>query len=94
MRACGLCGFACEVIATVTWTLRAPVERGGPRRKTGAETMSQNLTPAQDHAWNLAKTLMVCITLFESDGGYGVLPSDEFDGDPASVIHEYDPYAR
>lgn len=56
--------------------------------------MSQNLTLAQDHAWNLAKTLMVCITLFKSDGGYGVLPSDEFDGDPASVIHEYDPYAR
>jgi hypothetical protein len=56
--------------------------------------MSQNLTLAQDHAWNLAKTLMVCITLFESDGGYGVLPSDEFEGDPASVIFDYDPYAR
>lgn len=54
--------------------------------------MSQNLTLAQNHAWNLAKTLMVCITLFKSDGGYGVLPSDEFDGDPASVIHDYDPF--
>ncbi|MFG1352647.1 hypothetical protein [Xanthobacter autotrophicus] len=27
-----------------------------------------------------------------SDGGYGVLPSDEFDGDPASVIFDYDPF--
>jgi hypothetical protein len=56
--------------------------------------MSQNLTLAQTHAWSLAKTLMVCVTLFESDYGYGVLPSDEFDGDPASVIFEYDPYRR
>ena len=54
--------------------------------------MSQNLSLAQSHAWSLAKTLMVCIILFESDGGYGVLPSNEFDGDPATIIQEYDPF--
>ena len=56
--------------------------------------MSQNLTLAQTHAWSLAKTLMVCVTFFKSDGGYGVLPSDEFDGDPAMILFEYDPWAR
>jgi hypothetical protein len=56
--------------------------------------MSQNLTLAQSHAWALAKTLMVCVTLFESDYGYGVLPSDEFDGDPAMILFEYDPWTR
>ena len=56
--------------------------------------MSQNLTLAQTHAWALAKTLMVCVTLFQSDGGYGVMPSDEFDGHPASIIFECDPYVR
>ena len=55
--------------------------------------MSQNLSLAQSHAWNLAKTLMVCVTLFQCDGGFGVLPTDEFDGDPSSVIHDYDPFA-
>ena len=49
---------------------------------------------AQSRAWSLAKTLRVCIALFESDGGYCVLPSDEFDGDPATVLFEYDPFAR
>ena len=56
--------------------------------------MSENLSLAQSHAWSLAKTLRVCITLFKSDGGYGVVPSDEFDGDPATVLFEYDPFAR
>ena len=49
--------------------------------------MSQNLRFARDYAWSLAKTLMVCITLFKTDSGYGVLPSDELDGDPASVTN-------
>jgi len=33
-------------------------------------------------------------TLFKSDGGYGVLPSDEFDGDIAMILFEYDPWTR
>jgi hypothetical protein len=54
--------------------------------------MSQSLSLAQDVAWNLATTLMVCVTLFKADIGYGVLPSSEFDGDPESIIYDYDPF--
>lgn len=54
--------------------------------------MSHNLNLAQEVAFDLARTLMICVTLFKSDLGYAVVPSDEFDGDPATVIHEYDPY--
>ena len=53
-----------------------------------------SLQVAQQLAWNLATTLMACITLFKAGDGFGVLPSAEFDGDPATVVHEYDPYAR
>ena len=56
--------------------------------------MSQNLPLAQQHAWSLAKTLMVCITLFRGECGYGVVPSDEFEGDAGLVIHEYDPFGK
>jgi hypothetical protein len=51
------------------------------------------LSLAQKNAWSLARTLMVCITLFKAGSGYGVVPSAEFDGDPASVLHEYDPWS-
>ena len=47
---------------------------------------------AQKNAWSLARTLMVCIILFKAGSGYGVMPSAEFDGDPATVLHEYDPW--
>ena len=60
----------------------------------GAKIISKNLRLAQHRAWSLAKTLMVCVTLFKTDGGYGVMPPDEFDGDPDWIIHEDDPYAR
>ena len=49
---------------------------------------------AQQLAWNLATTLMACITLFKARDGFGVMPTDEFDGDPATVVQEYDPHAR
>jgi hypothetical protein len=55
--------------------------------------MPQSLSLAQEVAWNLATTLMVCVTLFKADIGFGVLPTSEFDGDPDSVIHEFDPWA-
>ena len=51
------------------------------------------LSLAQKNAWSLASTLMVCITLFKAGSGYGVVPSAEFDGDPATVLHEYDPWS-
>jgi hypothetical protein len=55
--------------------------------------MPQPLKAAHARAWNLATTLMVCITVFKTgDGGFGVMPSAEFDGDPAAILHEFDPF--
>ncbi|QND62362.1 hypothetical protein BPNPMPFG_006853 (plasmid) [Mesorhizobium sp. AR07] len=54
--------------------------------------MSHNLSLAQSHAFELARTLMVPVTLFQVDGEYGVLPSDELDDADVIVLHEYDPY--
>ena len=54
--------------------------------------MSLSLSLAQDVAWNLATTLVVCVTLFKADTGFGVLPSSEFDDDPESIIYEFDPW--
>lgn len=51
------------------------------------------LSLAQRSAWSLAKTLLVCVTLYKAGNGYSVTPSAEFDGDPSSVVHEYDPWA-
>jgi hypothetical protein len=51
-----------------------------------------SLTIAQRHAWSLARTLMVCVTLFQTSSGYAVVPTSEFDGDADSVIYEYDPF--
>lgn len=47
---------------------------------------------AQRHAWSLARTLMVCVTLFRAGNGYSVVPASEFDGDPDSIVREYDPF--
>lgn len=55
--------------------------------------MSHNLDLAQSHAWNLARTLMVPVTLFRASGEYGALPTEEIDeADDLEVIHEYDPW--
>lgn len=57
--------------------------------------MSNDLVLAQSHAFALARTLMVPITVFQIDGAYGVLPSDEIDdADDLHVIHEFDPHDR
>jgi hypothetical protein len=64
-----------------------------PASKTGARTMSQALSIAHARGWNLATTLMVCITVFHAGSGkYGVMPSVEYDGEPATIIHEFDPF--
>ncbi|WP_298379528.1 hypothetical protein [uncultured Bradyrhizobium sp.] len=55
--------------------------------------MSQNLTLAQNHALDLARTLMVPVTLFEVDGAFGVMPTAELEQDEVTVIHEYDPWS-
>jgi hypothetical protein len=55
--------------------------------------MTQSLNAAQTYAWNLATTLMVCITLFRAGNGFfSVCPSSEFDGDPDWIVHDYDPW--
>ena len=51
-----------------------------------------SLSTAQQLAWSLATTLMTCIVLVRAGSGYGVVPATEFDGDPATVVHEYDPF--
>lgn len=55
--------------------------------------MSYDLSLAQSHAYRLALDLMVPVTVFEVDGEYGVLPSDELDGsDDLEVVHEFFPW--
>ena len=55
--------------------------------------MSQALIIAHARGWNLAMTLMVCIIVFKAGNGeYGVMPSVEYDGDHAAIIHEFDPF--
>jgi hypothetical protein len=55
--------------------------------------MSQNLTRAQDHALDLARALMVPVTLFEVHGSFGVMPTADLDQDDVAVIHEYGPWS-
>ena len=55
--------------------------------------MSQSLAFA--NGWNLAKTLMVCVVIFRAGTGvYGAMPASEYDGDPAAIVHEFDPFQR
>ncbi|MEO4002124.1 hypothetical protein [Mesorhizobium sp. CAU 1732] len=55
--------------------------------------MSNDLDLAQNAAFQLARTLMVPVSLFEVDGSYGVLPADELDGADVTVLFEYDPFS-
>jgi len=55
--------------------------------------MSQALSTAHAQAGNLATTLMVSITVFQADNGeFGVMWSAEYDGDPAAIVHGFDPF--
>ena len=55
--------------------------------------MSQALSTARARGWTLATTLMVSITVFQAGNGeFGVIPSAEYDGDPAAIVHESDPF--
>ncbi|KAA3448234.1 hypothetical protein C7I87_22965 [Mesorhizobium sp. SARCC-RB16n] len=51
-----------------------------------------DLATAQNHAFQLSRTLMVPVTLFEVDGQYGVMVSHELDGGEVAIIHEFDPH--
>ncbi|WP_167349674.1 hypothetical protein [Methylobacterium indicum] len=55
--------------------------------------MATDLTLANRYAHSLALSLMVPVTVFRSDAGYGVVTSDEFEGDPAHIVTEFDPFA-
>lgn len=54
--------------------------------------MATDLSLANSYAHSLAQSLMVPVTVFRSEAGYAVVTSDEFEGDPASVVTEFDPY--
>lgn len=54
--------------------------------------MQHDLSLAQKHAWNLARTLMIPVILFKSDDEYGVLPADEVEDAEIVILFEYDPY--
>jgi len=54
--------------------------------------MSHDLALAQSNAFELARTLMVPVTLFEVDGEYGVMPSNELEDADVLVVYEYDPH--
>ncbi|MBA4757594.1 MULTISPECIES: hypothetical protein [Sphingomonadales] len=51
------------------------------------------LKTAQSLAWNLAKTLMTIMVIVRTGNGYAVMPWDEFDGNPAELVREYDPFS-
>jgi hypothetical protein len=52
------------------------------------------LSTAQSFAWSMARTMMTIIVLIETGRGFSVMPLDEFDGDPACIVCEYDPFNR
>ncbi len=54
--------------------------------------MSHDLVLAQSHAWNLARTLMIPMTLFQVDDTFGVMPTEDLDGAALEVICEYAPH--
>ncbi len=55
--------------------------------------MSRNFIFAQARCWDIANTLMICVVVFHDGAGdYGVTPSTEYDGDPAAIVHEFDPF--
>ena len=91
-QACDLFGFACEVTAAAPEHIGAcragmvPAARREP-------SMSHNLTLAQSHAFDLARTLMVPVILFQAENDFGVMVSSEYDGDQDAIVYEYDPWS-
>jgi hypothetical protein len=54
--------------------------------------MATNLSLAQSYAFSLAQTLQVPVTVFRTEAGFSVVTSDEFEGDAADVVTEFDPH--
>jgi hypothetical protein len=62
----------------------------GPRSRQEQE---MSLTIAQAYGWNLARTMMASVVIFRiSESLFGVAEAREFDGDPETVVREYDPH--
>lgn len=73
-------------------TLTGAIEREWPAPKMEPQ-MNTDLSLAQNHAFQLARTLMVPVTLFRSGDEFGVLPSDELDDeDDLEIVHEFHPW--
>ncbi|OHT20080.1 hypothetical protein [Edaphosphingomonas haloaromaticamans] len=57
--------------------------------------MSKSLNTVSAYAWSLARSLMVNIIVFRTEGGlFSAMPASEWDGDSASIVREFDPFAR
>lgn len=54
--------------------------------------MLQDLSLAQNHAFHLARTLMVPVTLFRAGDEFGVVTSDELEDGEVDAIAEFDPF--
>jgi hypothetical protein len=54
-----------------------------------------SLSVAQLFGLNMARTMMSCIVIFRiSEKLFGVAEAREYDGDPAAIVREYDPFER
>lgn len=54
--------------------------------------MATNLSLAQRYAFSLSRTLMVPVIVFRTEAGFSVVTADEFEGDAAQVVSEFDPH--
>ncbi|GHD21668.1 hypothetical protein ACFOEZ_00900 [Tianweitania populi] len=54
--------------------------------------MSHNLELAQEHAWNLARTLITTVILFRFADEYGVIPEIELYDAEVGAHYVCDPY--
>lgn len=58
-----------------------------------AQEPKMSVADAHAFAFSLATTLMVAIVVFRAgDGGLGVMPATEYDGDENAIISEIDPF--
>lgn len=54
-----------------------------------------SLSIAQHFGLNMSRTMMSCIVIFRiSETIFGVAEAREYDGDPAAIVREYDPFER
>ena len=55
--------------------------------------MFTDLWTARKNALGLSKTLMAATLVITADTHFSVITADEFDGDTATIVNAYDPYA-